>query len=167
MLISQLPPEIAALARKRQTADFPAPDELHQLFRWDDSEEGYVFWSEINSGNYDSFYAKYGRPDYTHPNDGAELIKEEIPQQKEWVPKVGERVMCTGLGYKEPVERVFAFKHNEIFFVIQPGHSLGKQGNLVVEQYSDCKPVPTTRRITRAEIAKALNIEGDNFEIVD
>src|SRR5687768_15229167 len=93
MNINDLPPEIAALARKRQQecandAYEKNTDFLCDAFCWTSSEEGEHFWNKVDDGKYNDFYARYGRLSYVHPNDG--LVEKPV---KEWVPKVGERVL--------------------------------------------------------------------------
>jgi hypothetical protein len=63
MKLNDLPQEIEELAIKR--SDFATKeiqeDDLRRLFRWKETPEGLEFWREINQGNFEPFYAKYGR----------------------------------------------------------------------------------------------------------
>jgi len=62
MKLNDLPQEIEELAIKR--SDFATKeiqeDDLRRLFRWKETPEGYEFWDEINQGNFEPFYVKYG-----------------------------------------------------------------------------------------------------------
>lgn len=168
MNINDLPPEIAALARKRQqeysgnSRDYyKNADKLTDAFDWDETTEGDGFWDKVNDGDYEPFYARYGRPSYVHPNDG--LVEEPV---KEWVPKVGERVLVWTRS--EPKERlVFLFKFNNLFYCVSGEEFMLNGLAIQAVPFENCEEITSPRRITRAEIAKAMNIEGDNFEIVD
>jgi len=59
--ISKLPPEIRELAEKRRS-EYQIrlyKDRLDEAFDWSLSYERWVFWSEIEKGNYSVFYKKY------------------------------------------------------------------------------------------------------------
>jgi hypothetical protein len=146
MNINDLPPEIAALARKYATTN---SEYLQKAFTWDDTPGGYAFWEQINVGNYEPFYARYGRP------------------AEEWVPKVGEGVLVSDDGYEQEETKIFLCKFGNYYVCASEnvGYPLPK-GRFGCYVWPYCKPIPTPRRITRAEIAKAMNIEGE-FEIID
>lgn len=172
MNINDLPPEIAALARKRQQEERnpgynSTTNELARAFYWgpdDDPDSEFKIWNNAYIGNYDDFYARYGRPSYVHPNDG--LVEEPV---KEWVPKVGERVSVSNNNEDWHEAIYVAEKDGMTIACIQVGIDHFEKGRLFTSGWYNHvrRLIPTPRRITRAEIAKAMNIEGDNFEIVD
>jgi hypothetical protein len=64
MKLNDLPQEIEELAIKRSdfaTKEIQEDDSIGGLFRWKETPEGLEFWREINQGNFEPFYAKYGR----------------------------------------------------------------------------------------------------------
>lgn len=156
MNINNLPPEIAALARKRQQECASAPycqktNRLQNAFRWSVTEEGIEFWHSISEGNYAPFYARYGRP------------------ADEWVPKVGERVSISN-NNEDWYEAIYVAEKDGSIIACMAGQIAAFEEHrlFVSGWYAYVRRwLPTPRRVTRAEIAKALNIEGDNFEIVD
>lgn len=61
--IKKLPEGIRELALKeqiKQTLYFSKNSYLADAFRWAKTEQGIDFWSEINDGNYEVYYNKYG-----------------------------------------------------------------------------------------------------------
>jgi hypothetical protein len=62
MKIKDLPQEIKELALKRQVEQGNEADEnfyLHEAFTWGKTNEGFVFWEDIETGYFKTFYDLY------------------------------------------------------------------------------------------------------------